>query len=1775
MIFTFLLVYYSNRLVFLVIMRILIPVLTGVVFGGSLKAPKISHATVLLPSDSRAVFTLSATNGCFDFTTDRPDMISLVPSGDNSCMTKAVVSMHAAFTDDHGKAWLLAHETTSHIELRAEIHISAVMRLELLTRARRLAVGEVEALQVQGYDRFGNTFSSLEGIPFTWSLAGDENILQPVRLKSTEYALSQDRLRLEESGQQSDLLIVVGFGPGKTHIAASYEKISSHPVSMTVVENFRIQPALVGFPVCSSVALSLLARSGLVNLPSETYTFSLPSAVAASVTVDAAGRVKSVTTTPTQTSVTVTDVRTDDNQEQARVCVGEPHALEIEVDTKYPIIGSTVGVSVFATSKNCPHVTHMLLPTEAALEITTSGDVSNYHLNMETSSSMKIIVGEKIGSKLEISSSLLGIDNGGGCKWNSSVVVAPLVTLIAVTAVTAETSVVALPRQQTGVFVKISGGSGYFFTKHEFDNPACKLSVVTMQGNSYVSISGVACLGSVRVGDEFNEKNSVEIRIVETFREISLALPNIESFIGYAKPFEEFVTGSTEKGLLFNCSSLVADVSLSNGAIGIVKFSPTLDPHTCGKLTIVPLTPGVADVVVSTVAGATVVSTLTVHSPFEIKPSGSLFDAKLAVIAVNSSLEFSVIGGSLQHLRLLPGEDIITLSHPWIADVVTDRIANRFKIVCKTIGESSAQISHTAGNAVSFSCSEIETIGVVADGKSSPATSVFVTCGHEEPVHFDIVAITSSGAVLDAFTAVSIDTAEGAHVSLDADLKRITIDPLACDSEVSFPLHVALPGGRILKEMFSVKARNTVRANISPVLVKDVLVLPCNLEVADSGVAVANYAIQFTGGSGDFSVQGGPGVLGRVGSVALPPSVVSIGEAGVYAVQIPTTCGEVTRFTVTDNKLVTSSPAEVAVATARVERVAVRIANVDATTEPVPTIVEHQWTELDVSVEFLEGIVVTSTRHAKWFAVTAGLLNWSAEGCEIRIRNGRVFARFSIASSVVSLGAGSIAADPAKLMVRVIKRAEFVPSLPRGVAHMTIAPFASVDVLAHSVVMDDLVSDFSVTGPLTFAESRADLVTVSPSTELGSGNVTYTVSTHEGRKIYSHSQEIRVVTPSGVTVSAPSSISSGSVATISVNFVDVNHNAFFPPHQPSACQVKWSLYGSTQQQTIEYTFAQVGEVPVSVIVWCPGLAALEASTTVSVVEAPRIKAIASLVTGAEYTGLAWPGRDSSRTPERPGVEEVRLSPSELGVVTYSNIESETISSEHKEIAVATIPTVIARFDLVDAHGTRLVVPDAYDFVSAGTNRPGLMEVRVADDAIIVTGIARGCGIVFVNGKSGYLGSVEVCVAEPTVPTGTVVLSGSTAASVRVMATSDPSLIRVDKQTASAVMAKAGVASAKFGMSTVDIRLEPTVSVESMQTDSFRFVHPLPFKRSLDDASMATIEGEREGEAVVTVKARKSADRLHLRLSDTISKEIFVEPIGRLEIVEKPTIVHKQGTRQRLAVRPVTANGSPFSVSPLINQNWRHACVVDREDVYTVRAVGGENNVLICEIEPIVVGGVRAPQFVTVSVLTGSFSSSFQLAVENHFNIVTGPYLVPVPPKLFVPAESVTVQLTNPTDSLAECEISARNDGNVQVSSFNGTAHFTIDRISPKGQSETPILVTCGSQSVEFVVSFIEAPKFAQDRFVPVFEAESFLKSTAWWIFSWIAKIVGSIAVIAGVGFLFQKRFAKPTPAKKDIHGGRLSAPPAFRPHPHPDQDMFIAERPARRTTFSKWNRVEE
>lgn len=67
--------------------------------------------------------------------------------------------------------------------LKSEVKIAEITRIEIITKTRTIDLEEAQAVEVIGYDREGNAFSTLEGIRFKWSLVKCDNILEIIPIK--------------------------------------------------------------------------------------------------------------------------------------------------------------------------------------------------------------------------------------------------------------------------------------------------------------------------------------------------------------------------------------------------------------------------------------------------------------------------------------------------------------------------------------------------------------------------------------------------------------------------------------------------------------------------------------------------------------------------------------------------------------------------------------------------------------------------------------------------------------------------------------------------------------------------------------------------------------------------------------------------------------------------------------------------------------------------------------------------------------------------------------------------------------------------------------------------------------------------------------------------------------------------------------------------------------------------------------------------------------------------------------------------------------------------------------------------------------------------------------------------------------------------------------------------------------------------------------------------------------------------------------------------------
>ncbi|XP_066264894.1 nuclear pore membrane glycoprotein 210-like [Branchiostoma lanceolatum] len=142
-------------------------------FASKLNAPK-----VLLPYYSTVAtnFTLEASDGCFTWRSTRPEVatVQIIPlHHGKECSNKAVVT---AISTQPNKltSIILAEEQETGQMLRCDVIVDRIHSITVETTTRELYLEDSpESFEIKALDDELNTFSSLEGEEFDWTLVND------------------------------------------------------------------------------------------------------------------------------------------------------------------------------------------------------------------------------------------------------------------------------------------------------------------------------------------------------------------------------------------------------------------------------------------------------------------------------------------------------------------------------------------------------------------------------------------------------------------------------------------------------------------------------------------------------------------------------------------------------------------------------------------------------------------------------------------------------------------------------------------------------------------------------------------------------------------------------------------------------------------------------------------------------------------------------------------------------------------------------------------------------------------------------------------------------------------------------------------------------------------------------------------------------------------------------------------------------------------------------------------------------------------------------------------------------------------------------------------------------------------------------------------------------------------------------------------------------------------------------------------------------------------
>ncbi|KAB0386578.1 hypothetical protein FD755_001534 [Muntiacus reevesi] len=261
-------------------------------------ANKLNVPQVLLPfgrEPGRVPFLLEAQRGCYTWHSTHHDAVTVEPLYENGtlCSQKAVLIAEST-QPIRVSSVILAREIVTDHELRCDVKVDVINSIEIISRTRELYVDDSPLeLMVRALDAEGNTFSSLAGMVFEWSIARDnesavEELSSKIRIlrySEAEYSPPAYIAEMEKEEKQGDMILVSGIKTGAAIIKVRisepfYKKVAAALIRLLVLENiFLIPPQdiylLVGAYIKYRVAKMVQGRMTEVKLPLEHYTLEL------------------------------------------------------------------------------------------------------------------------------------------------------------------------------------------------------------------------------------------------------------------------------------------------------------------------------------------------------------------------------------------------------------------------------------------------------------------------------------------------------------------------------------------------------------------------------------------------------------------------------------------------------------------------------------------------------------------------------------------------------------------------------------------------------------------------------------------------------------------------------------------------------------------------------------------------------------------------------------------------------------------------------------------------------------------------------------------------------------------------------------------------------------------------------------------------------------------------------------------------------------------------------------------------------------------------------------------------------------------------------------------------------------------------------------------------------------------------------------------------------------------------------------------------------------
>ncbi|EGG22364.1 nucleoporin [Cavenderia fasciculata] len=346
----------------------------------------ISVVSLLLPytqSKAQVYYKLEAKNGCFDWTTNNPELLSLdiqyesqsaascdqpnqqpiqpiqpindlttlllLEENQEKCSKSVLVGVKSGFSE-RLSTLIIAEEKSTGVKLRCEVFVDRISQIGIKSTTRTMYKDSVEVLEVQALDSQGNIFSTILGVEFEWTVSSG-TILQIVPFKDHKMTNNPVLLSMEQRGLQSSQVLVQGIDTGRAEITVklteqNYKPVKPTSVVISVLEPLSLNPSQLLYVIPGTQIQYILQsekRNQIekINMPNSQYLWSTNNNKVG--VVDNSGLFMAINFG--KTDLTVQHVDMSENRAHTSIHVVNPSYLAIKVEALNLPNGQTAPVT--------------------------------------------------------------------------------------------------------------------------------------------------------------------------------------------------------------------------------------------------------------------------------------------------------------------------------------------------------------------------------------------------------------------------------------------------------------------------------------------------------------------------------------------------------------------------------------------------------------------------------------------------------------------------------------------------------------------------------------------------------------------------------------------------------------------------------------------------------------------------------------------------------------------------------------------------------------------------------------------------------------------------------------------------------------------------------------------------------------------------------------------------------------------------------------------------------------------------------------------------------------------------------------------------------------------------------------------------------------------------------------------------------------------------------------------------------------------------------------